>query len=91
MPMPGTPWIVDQIRAAAEDVARHARRRIAEEAFIEAPERSGRLRSEIRVEGDDVVSATPYASFVHEGTSRQKANPYLRRAVDTVIGEIETE
>jgi HK97 gp10 family phage protein len=67
------------VRKAAELVAERARKR--------APVLSGRLRASIKVVPTDdplgfrVVADVPYASFVEFGTSRQPANPFLRRAL----------
>jgi HK97 gp10 family phage protein len=55
-------------------------------AADEAPVRTGALRESIHVEPVTatkvrVVASAPYAGFVHDGTSRQKANPFMLRAI----------
>jgi HK97 gp10 family phage protein len=55
-------------------------------AADEAPVRTGALRESISAVPVTatkvrVVAAAPYAGFVHDGTSRQKANPFMLRAI----------
>ena len=58
--------------------------RIQREAKIEAPVRTGNLRSQIRFKnlanGQGVVgSYAQYSIYVHEGTRHQRANPFMDR------------
>jgi HK97 gp10 family phage protein len=60
---------------------------IESSAKREAPVRTGRLRSDIRTSFDrgklqgKVFNTVTYAPYVHEGTKRMKARPYLRTAI----------
>lgn len=57
---------------------------IADEAEALVPVDTGDLRDSIYVDDQQndvyVVAETDYAVFVHEGTSKQKAQPFLRDA-----------
>lgn len=60
--------------------------RIQREAKIEAPVRTGNLRSQIRFKntnnGHGVVgSYAKYSIYVHEGTRYQSSNPFMERAI----------
>jgi HK97 gp10 family phage protein len=60
--------------------------RIQREARMEAPVRTGNLRSQIRFKntnnGQGVVgSYAKYSIYVHEGTKYQSSNPFMERAI----------
>jgi len=67
---------------------------VANRAKALCPVDTGRLRSSIAVTTDptssglvvSVGSNVEYAGYVENGTSRMRARPYLRPALDQVIG-----
>jgi HK97 gp10 family phage protein len=65
--------------------------KIAEKAKRIVPIDSGNLhnniRPEVNSEGMFVVADTEYAAFVEQGTSKMAAQPYLRPAMTTALGE----
>lgn len=64
---------------------RHAER-VLQAAKEECPVRTGELRNSGHIEmsgtAANVIFDAPHAVFVHYGTSRMPANPFLSRAVD---------
>lgn len=64
---------------------------LKEEAQGESPVDSGRMRDEheaVKLAAFTwaVIVPTPYAHFVHDGTSRQSPNPWLLRAARRIQG-----
>lgn len=57
----------------------------------ECPKRTGNLADSLTFdetrEGFRVYSQTGYGGYVHEGTARQQANPFLSRAAEQTIAE----
>lgn len=52
-------------------------------------QRSGVHKHEFLI--SEVAYNTPYAKFVHDGTSRMEARPFLGQAVSAVLPEIQKE
>lgn len=79
----------------ADLVARKGAERTLELAQTEVPVRSGALKASGHIEGGGigggyfVVYDTPYAVFVHYGTRRMRANPWLLRASERARPEFE--
>ena len=65
----------------------------AQEARRIVPVDTGRLRASIRYEIEDeelhLQADTPYAGFVEYGTHRQRAQPYLRPAIEFLLQQVE--
>lgn len=76
-------------------VARKAAERTLELAQAEVPVDTGQLKASGHIEaggmvgGYFVVYDTPYAQFVHYGTHRMRANPWLLRASERARPEFE--
>lgn len=76
-------------------VARKGAERTLELAQTEVPVRTGHLKASGRIEGGGatggyfVVYDTPYAVFVHYGTHKMRANPWLLRASERARPEFE--
>lgn len=70
--------------------------RVEREAKILSPVDTGRLRSSINTSygfgplgiGAKVATNTEYAIFVHEGTARMKARPFMKQAVELAKRDI---
>lgn len=84
-------WYGDTAARKVKDKAQLRLLQLGEDlAFLaddEAPKRSGALAESISAEPVTatkvrIVAASPYAGFVHDGTRRQKANPFMLRAVN---------
>jgi HK97 gp10 family phage protein len=81
------------LEAAGEDLAEDVAEDVEARARAFAPRRTGRLAASHRVvELRDRVGAlasmgvenrAPYVLYVHEGTEHMRANPWLRRAVES--------
>ena len=54
---------------------------LAKESRRLAPVRTGRMRRSVRARGGGVYSAVPYTPYVHWGTSRITANPFVIQAL----------
>lgn len=93
---------VDIDRAALEAVLLLARRetlmdastRLNERCQFNSPVDTGNLRRSHRINGPDaeareaeVEAAADYSLYVHEGTRRQRAQPWMTRSVDELAAE----
>ncbi len=76
---------VTKLKLAAAMELNLAMRDLLVAAQRECPVRTGRLRASHRLVSADklkvqLIVTAPYAPYVHDGTSRQRANPWLYRA-----------
>jgi HK97 gp10 family phage protein len=87
-----SPQVIKALTAAEEEVLWEIGMLVDNEATENAPVDTGRLRNSIthEVEGRYAVIGTPveYAPHVELGTSKAKAQPFLRPAVEENINEI---
>lgn len=75
-----------EVKAELNKAVKFSGVRVQREAKIEAPVRTGNLRSQIRFtnlrDGRGAVgSYAQYSVYVHEGTKHMKANPFMERAL----------
>lgn len=87
-----TPDMLAQLQAVSDQyVAETVLPKIANKAKRIVPVDSGilqeNIRSEVTSDGMFVVADTEYAEFVELGTSKMAAQPYLRPAMTTALGE----
>lgn len=54
---------------------------LRDKARDNAPVESGRLRREIVVEKDGVISNAPYSEFVEFGSFKKAANSFMRKSI----------
>jgi HK97 gp10 family phage protein len=90
---------IDEIARKAPEyadlVARKGAERTLELAQSEVPVDTGALKASGHIEGGGmtagyfVVYDTPYATFVHYGTRKMRANPWLLRASERARPEFE--
>ncbi len=70
---------------------------LVDTARQECPVDTGELRDSIHTEPDQnplkisVLVDAPYARYVHDGTSRQSANPFMLRAVTRAWGRMKKQ
>lgn len=87
-----TPDMLAQLQAISDQyVEETVLPKIADKAKRIVPVDSGDLQDSIEPlvnsEGMFVVANTDYADFVERGTSKMAAQPYLRPAMTTALGE----
>ncbi len=82
------------VKRELNTAVRFAGVRVQREARIEAPVRTGNLRSQIRFsntnDGRGIVgSYAQYSIYVHEGTKYQRSNPFMQRALEQSKGDLD--
>jgi HK97 gp10 family phage protein len=70
--------------------------KIQREGAIESPVKTSTLKRSIHTKAlgwarGYVATNTDYALYVHEGTTRQRANPFMERAVENTEGFTDQE
>ena len=78
-------WIAERMPAFAESIAQDVKER--------APVKTGKLRDSIQFETKDttatIFSDVEYALYVEVGTSKMKAQPYFRPALNNVMEHVD--
>lgn len=81
---------IDELVVKGIEETRKVGQDISETAKNLCPVKSGKLAASIHVaeteQGADVIADAPYALFVEMGTSKSRARPFLRPALDVVDG-----